>query len=453
MSEVSAAAEDGAGLAGSVASAAVTASSVRKRNRDMKESAKMVLESIPQIPIHVTEIKRLILKDGTAAAAAGPAGDDLTVGGGAASASSLAAAGALDESQLLSVLTQGATGRNPTFFKAFGHEDVFGLKADIPAGGTTVDVVESVPDGSKETVLYVQLPEGHPVIVKNQDDEELAEEESAATADAVEQERPSSPVAAELSLEEAIEQAEVVFDDGFGNADAEGDVVSSGLDGDGVGDALAVASIAVQGGDSVDGEEKIEPRGNSDLNTAICQPINIDVSGSGANKPGRTLKSPNVSQVSPSTSAALGAAAKRHSPRISSRQKQQQQLNTAEPAVDDVNCDSANQTKSGSTPASESLVVAAESKASQESLSTGAAGAPSEAAPAAGPSSSSAFSSGGHNLRPKRTLRHVNALKQQAKRRKKNTTVAAGGSPTVQRTLSAKRSSLNSNGGTCVKRI
>jgi pyruvate/2-oxoglutarate dehydrogenase complex dihydrolipoamide acyltransferase (E2) component len=36
----------------------------RKRNRDIRESAKMVLESIPQIPIHVTEIKKLILKDG-----------------------------------------------------------------------------------------------------------------------------------------------------------------------------------------------------------------------------------------------------------------------------------------------------------------------------------------------------------------------------------------------------
>ena len=41
----------------------------------------------------------------------------------------------LEEERLLSVLTHGSTGRNPTFFKAAGHEDVFGLKADIPAGG------------------------------------------------------------------------------------------------------------------------------------------------------------------------------------------------------------------------------------------------------------------------------------------------------------------------------
>ena len=34
----------------------------RKRNRDIRDSAVSVLESIPQIPIHVTEIKRLIMK-------------------------------------------------------------------------------------------------------------------------------------------------------------------------------------------------------------------------------------------------------------------------------------------------------------------------------------------------------------------------------------------------------
>ena len=35
----------------------------RKRNRDIRDSAVSVLESIPQIPIHVTEIKRLIMKE------------------------------------------------------------------------------------------------------------------------------------------------------------------------------------------------------------------------------------------------------------------------------------------------------------------------------------------------------------------------------------------------------
>ena len=64
--------------------------------------------------------------------------------------------------------------------------------------------------------------------------------------------------------------------------------------------------------------------------------------------------------------------------------------------------------------------------------------APTVEEPVATPSSSAVVSVAGHNLRPKRTLRHVNALKQQAKRRKKNTAVAAGGSPRVQRTMSAR---------------
>ena len=47
---------------------------------------------------------------------------------------------------------------------------MFGLKACIPEGGTTLEVPEDVPseDGlgqaSEENVLYVRLPEGHPVI-------------------------------------------------------------------------------------------------------------------------------------------------------------------------------------------------------------------------------------------------------------------------------------------------
>ena len=71
-----------------------------------------VFESIPQIPIHVTEIKKLILKDNPG----------YTVESN------------LDEDRLLNVLTNGSTGRNPTFFKAYGHEDVFGLRSAIPEG-------------------------------------------------------------------------------------------------------------------------------------------------------------------------------------------------------------------------------------------------------------------------------------------------------------------------------
>ena len=59
-----------------------------------------------------------------------------------------------------------------TFFKAFGHSEVFGLKSSIPEGGTTAEIVENVvvettngsTENRQEGVLYVHLPEGHPVI-------------------------------------------------------------------------------------------------------------------------------------------------------------------------------------------------------------------------------------------------------------------------------------------------
>ena len=113
-----------------------------------------------------------------------------------------------DDCQLLTVLTNGATGRNPTFFKAYGHEDVFGLKACIPEGGTTLEVPEDVPseDGlgqaSEENVLYVRLPEGHPVITA----EEQPEPQPIPTSSS-----PSSSVP--FNMEEAIDQAELIFED------------------------------------------------------------------------------------------------------------------------------------------------------------------------------------------------------------------------------------------------
>jgi hypothetical protein len=77
-----------------------------------------------------------------------------------------------DNKRLISVLTIGATGRNPTFFKALGHEDVFGLKASIPEGSSTVEIIENIPfeegkDAVSENVLYVQLPEGHPILTSD----------------------------------------------------------------------------------------------------------------------------------------------------------------------------------------------------------------------------------------------------------------------------------------------
>ena len=95
-----------------------------------------VLESIPQIPIHVTEIKNLILKDNPG----------FTV------------ESCLNEDRLLSILTNGSTGRNPTFFKAYGHEAVFGLRSAIPEGGSTLEVAEDVPklDAGKQQELILK---------------------------------------------------------------------------------------------------------------------------------------------------------------------------------------------------------------------------------------------------------------------------------------------------------
>ena len=52
----------GSGGSGESATALAASKEERKRNRDLRDSAVSVLESIPQIPIHVTEIKRLIMK-------------------------------------------------------------------------------------------------------------------------------------------------------------------------------------------------------------------------------------------------------------------------------------------------------------------------------------------------------------------------------------------------------
>jgi len=71
----------------------------RKRNKSIKDSAKLALESIPQIPIHVTEIRKLIIKDNL-------------------NAKSITSENDLSEERLLSVLTHGSTGRNPTFFQS-----------------------------------------------------------------------------------------------------------------------------------------------------------------------------------------------------------------------------------------------------------------------------------------------------------------------------------------------
>ena len=151
----------------------------------------------------------------------------------------------VDESRLLSVLTHGSTGRNPTFFKAYGHNDVFGLRVDIPEGCTTLEIAENLPhedpggmdeprqgETENQNVLYVQLPDGHPVITGT---DQVSSQVSLAsntnitnsiitkmssTTRASDQDGTnilsgkSAPVRPSLSFEEAVEQAELIFDDG-----------------------------------------------------------------------------------------------------------------------------------------------------------------------------------------------------------------------------------------------
>ena len=182
------------------------------------------MESIPQIPIHVTEIKKLIIKDNL-------------------NAKSMTSENDLNEERLLSVLTHGSTGRNPTFFKAYGHNDVFGLRVAIPEGCTTLEVTETLPSedpggeeeieaggssNENQNVLYVRLPEGHPIITGASDqpmppssiecdntvEKKMSSiEETLETTSVVSLEGKAAAVQPSLSFEEAVEQAELIFDD------------------------------------------------------------------------------------------------------------------------------------------------------------------------------------------------------------------------------------------------
>ena len=183
------------------------------------------MESIPQIPIHVTEIKKLIIKDNL-------------------NAKSMTSENDLNEERLLSVLTHGSTGRNPTFFKVYGHNDVFGLRVAIPEGCTTLEVTETLPSedpggeeeieaggssNENQNVLYVRLPEGHPIITGASDqpvppssiecdntiEKKMSSiDETLETTSVVSLEGKAAAVQPSLSFEEAVEQAELIFDDG-----------------------------------------------------------------------------------------------------------------------------------------------------------------------------------------------------------------------------------------------
>ena len=172
----------------------------------------------------------------------------------------------LDDEQLKNVLTNGSTGRNPTFFKAFGHEDVFGLKADLPPGSQTMEMEEKVPcedsqEGTtEESVLYVQLPEGHPVITQAssaasspKDPAEAVEKETAEKESKPDDAEPG-PVQHSLSFEEAIEQAEVIFgEEMFGNTAKDKDTEK----------------------DKSESSSENKPTPNSE--NSVCKPIKVDV--------------------------------------------------------------------------------------------------------------------------------------------------------------------------------
>ena len=142
------------------------------------------------IPIHVGEIKKLIVKDQSS-------GEE-----------------GISQDHLLNVLNSNSSGKNPTFFKAFGHQEVFGLKSFIPDGGTTVEVQEKVPfevenwtrtedvQYKEEGVLYVHLPDGHPVITGSTPSED---EDVQASI--------NSTLAEELSLDPLNMEAEVIIGD------------------------------------------------------------------------------------------------------------------------------------------------------------------------------------------------------------------------------------------------
>lgn len=322
---------------------------------------------------------------------------------------------------MLNVLTNGSTGRNPTFFKAFGHNDVFGLKVDLPSGSKTMEIAEKVSQEDdnemevEENVLYVQLPEGHPVILEAS----AASEASPSTTDDSEK-TPNEPPEMEtalqhsLSLEEAIEQADIVFDDLL---------VDSTLP--------SVKEFGLEGAKE-DDESGLDKNGTgSQKSLSVCDPIQVDVS-------------PQVDTNTSSSSTKTASPGKtRTSPRISPRiaqlqhqqeqkalqQQQRQKVETQQSQVDE----SERKAKMPDTGEKRSSVVSSKSKESVVSIRK---------------PNATATTNSRHNLRPKRTLRHVQALKQQAKRRKRNTNVASGASPSVQRTLSTtRRSSVASNGG------
>ena len=246
----------------------------------------------------------------------------------------------------------------------------------------------------------------------------------------------------DLSFEEAIEMADFIFEDEIlsGTEEQEQQPPSA------VTAATAASAL---------------PR----TPVSVCDPIAVDVA-------------PAASQNSSScTSSSTAASRQRSSPRISPRTPKSSRIASPKTAVNTPNPSNScpitadNSRLAAGEDVPDSLLTTKPN--SNSSLPTAAGSSAASAAHAQPQAAAAANSSSGvvsgagvsngnrpHNLRPKRTLRTLTALKQQAKRRKKNTAIAAAAagaaSPAVaaqtaaqavQRTLSSRRSSVTSNGG------
>ena len=94
-----------------------------------------MFESIPQIPINVKEIKKIILKD-----------------------QFISSDQNIDDTELLNVLISNARGRNALFFKAYGHTEVFGLRSSIPEGSTQILEFGNKSKGEILSSRYRKIP-------------------------------------------------------------------------------------------------------------------------------------------------------------------------------------------------------------------------------------------------------------------------------------------------------
>ncbi len=311
----------------------------------------------------------------------------------------------LNDARLLSVLTHGSTGRNPTFFKALGHDDVFGLRSSIPDGSSTQEVAEEVPnlegeDGTKtieSNVLYVRLPDGHPVL--------KSDETVSGNADPTNDN--SDGMMRTLSIEEAIEQAEVIFGDEsiLASSSAANDIAVEIVPDD----DNNVASVVNEASTAAAKEEEANV---AVPEVKVTEPMAIDVTAQPTN-----------------SNSLLKRTSPRISPRLASKMAEKAEQ-AAALSPKEVVGEFVDVVDIGDDHDEDALV--------KSDAKFAAALAKSE----------SPTPSRHHNLRPKRTLRHVQALKQQAKRRKRNTNLAsASGATPVQRVSSAsKKSSFNMNG-------